>query len=100
MGFAALYPSYGLRHLIADLPDPLDPDFHHIAGLEELLALHADAGRRAGEDEVAGWSARRDDKCEICSASVKIMRDVLESCLITPLTQPVGRNHLLRRLEL
>src|SRR5215831_9873645 len=42
-----------LRHLVADLADLLDPDLHHIAGLEVLAAARPDACRRAGEDQVA-----------------------------------------------
>src|SRR5262249_11333409 len=41
-------------HLVADRADPLDPDFHHVAGLEVLPAPGADASRRPGEHKVAG----------------------------------------------
>src|SRR5271170_5220555 len=46
-------PKGVLRHPIADLADLLDPQLHHVAGLEELATAGADARRRASEDEVA-----------------------------------------------
>src|SRR6185437_10164808 len=42
-----------LHNLVAELADALDPDFDHVAGLEELAAFGAGAGRRTGEDDVA-----------------------------------------------
>src|SRR5215510_4140645 len=39
-----------LRHLVADLADPLDPDFHHVAGLEVFAATGPDACGRASQD--------------------------------------------------
>ena len=41
---------------LARLAECIDPEFHDVAGLEELRRLHAeaDAGGRAGADDVAG----------------------------------------------
>src|SRR5580693_1812024 len=44
-----------LYHLLLLLAEPIDPQRHHIAGLQERRRLHAqpDARRRAGDDDVA-----------------------------------------------
>src|ERR1700724_459199 len=45
-----------LHHLLLLLAQPIDAERDHVAGLQELrLGLHAepDAGRRAGDDDVA-----------------------------------------------
>src|SRR5258707_9594260 len=44
------------HHLLLLLTQSPDPELHHIARLQELRRLHAeaDAGRRAGDDHVAG----------------------------------------------
>src|SRR5215218_1083520 len=42
------------RHLVDELADVFDPHAGGVAGLEELLARGADAGGRAGQDDVAG----------------------------------------------
>ena len=42
------------RHPVLDLADLLDPEAHHVAALEEFAAPGADAGRRAGQDQVPG----------------------------------------------
>src|SRR5450432_1256863 len=41
------------RHLARHADHALDPDFHHVAAIEELVAAGADAGRGAGQDQVA-----------------------------------------------
>src|SRR5205814_6513740 len=45
-----------LHHLLLLLAEPGNAETHDVAGLEELRRLHAeaDAGRRAGDDDVAG----------------------------------------------
>src|SRR5215472_5513328 len=48
---------FGLHDLLRLVAEARDAQLHHVAGLEELrLRLHAerDAGRRAGDDDVAG----------------------------------------------
>src|SRR3989442_15253439 len=40
-------------HLVGQRADLLDPNLDHVAGLEEFPARRADAGRRAGENEIA-----------------------------------------------
>ena len=46
---------------VLDRAEPLDLDTHDVAGAEEArrVQAHADAGRRAGEDQVAGLRACR-----------------------------------------
>ena len=81
-------PAVRSGDLVDQGPDLLDPDLHHVAGLEELAARRADPGRRAGEDQVARDAASsRSTVCAICSARLKIMSLLLESCLRTSLTQ-------------
>src|SRR6476661_2008304 len=43
-----------LRHLVDKLADVFDPDSRRVARLQELLACGADAGWRAGQDDVTG----------------------------------------------
>ena len=46
-----------LRNPVLELADPFDPDLDHVARFEELAAFGAGAGRRAGENQVAGMQA-------------------------------------------
>ena len=74
------------RHAVAERADVLDPQLHHIAGLEEL-ALPAPTPAGVPVRMMSpGCSVMREDRCAICSASVKIIWLVLESCLSTSLT--------------
>src|SRR5262245_52584521 len=41
-------------HRVHQGTDAFDPHPHHVAGLQEFLARHADAGGSAGQDQVAG----------------------------------------------
>src|SRR5262249_52363247 len=51
--FGATYLENTLRKLVGQRADAFDPDLGGVAGLEELAARRADAGRRAGQDDVA-----------------------------------------------
>src|SRR5262249_7896246 len=42
------------HHPVFDLADLFDPELDHVTRFEELAASSADAGRRAGEDDIAG----------------------------------------------